>query len=74
MVFYVYGNWVAEGHKATIHQGCCGFCNNGKGAHACTNSINGKWRGPYQTSKEALNFAQSKTIDVRRCGFCASFQ
>ena len=29
--FYIYENWQAGPHKAVIHRGSCGHCNNGQG-------------------------------------------
>ena len=45
MSYYVYENWTAE-HKAVIHRGSCGNCNEGRGCHK--NPLcgrNGRWHG-----------------------------
>ena len=31
MAYYIYENWRSGPHKAVLHVGECGHCNNGKG-------------------------------------------
>ena len=31
--FWAYENWVAAGHRATVHRSECGFGNDGAGVH-----------------------------------------
>lgn len=31
MTFYIYENWQAGPHKAVLHTGPCGHCNDGQG-------------------------------------------
>lgn len=45
--YYVYENWVAEGHKVRIHRASCSFCNNGRGIHNTDSTRNGRWHGPF---------------------------
>ncbi|HSZ40082.1 MAG TPA: DUF2721 domain-containing protein [Trebonia sp.] len=43
--FWAYENWVAAGHRATVHRGERGFCNNGAGVHGGGQTRNGRWPG-----------------------------
>ncbi len=65
--FYIYENWVAHGHRTTIHRGSCGFCNNGVGIHGCKNKRCGTWLGPYNTLEEAEEAAKITGAEIRRC-------
>jgi len=68
--FYIYENWVAEGHKARIHFGHCSYCKFGHGIHETTNERNGRWLGPYNTLQEALVSAQNTGGVVSKCKHC----
>ena len=53
MSYYIYENWQAGPHKAVIHVGDCGFCNDGKGRAGGYDPRHAKWHGPYGTVKLA---------------------
>ena len=55
--YYVYENWRAGPHKAVIHQGKCGFCNNGAGQRGGTHPKHGRWHGPFPTAAAAKPYA-----------------
>lgn len=69
-MFYVYENWQAQGHRAKIHRGYCGECQNGKGKRNCKNDINGRWLGPHNTLDEAKQFAHATGGVVSFCQKC----
>jgi len=65
MSYWVYVNWTAE-HKAVIHWGSCGNCNNGKGCHPNPlGEKNGAWRGPFRDLDEARERAKETHKPVR---------
>lgn len=70
LAFWVYENWRAHGHQATIHRAGCRHCNNGNGARGGTRSDNGKWH-PAGTVEDAVEVATATGAAVRRCGVCA---
>lgn len=51
MSYYVYENWRARGHRATVHVGFCSFCKDRQGQSTGTRADNGKWHGPFDTLK-----------------------
>ena len=51
--FHIYENLRAGEHKAVIHRGSCGDCNNGRGKAGGTSSKNGRWHGPYSSLEQA---------------------
>ncbi len=67
--FYVYENWRAHGHRATVHEGRCGYCNEGQGVRSGTRSDNGTWHGPFVTFREARDKA-SQATEPRLCAAC----
>ena len=69
--YFVYENWVAEGHKAKLHFGDCSFCNFGKGMHQTENETNGRWLGPFTNFQEAMNAATETGGRVSHCKHCA---
>lgn len=71
MEFYVYENWRAQGHRATIHRGECGYCNHGAGMHPGTSTLNGQWHGPFKGRLEADAAARKTGGLVRPCGSCS---
>ena len=68
--FYVYENWRAHRHRATVHLADCGHCNHGRGKHPNASEDNGRWLGPFGTLHQALNSAQDTGGTVRRCQHC----
>jgi hypothetical protein len=68
--YYVYENWVAEGHKARIHFGHCPFCIFGKGMHHTENEENGRWHGPFTSFEEAFEVATKTGAYVSKCMHC----
>jgi hypothetical protein len=67
--FWVYENWRAHGHRATVHRSDCRSCNSGAGVHGGTLTPNGKWHGPYQSLDEARS-AASRDAKLRECRRC----
>jgi hypothetical protein len=70
MTYYVYENWVAEGHKARVHFGSCPYCKEGKGIHPNAGKRNGRWLGPYNTFEAALAAAHQTGGKVSACRHC----
>ncbi len=68
--YFIYENWVAEGHKARIHFGHCSYCNFGQGMHKTENEINGRWLGPYNNFQEAFDTATETGGHVSNCKHC----
>lgn len=68
--FWAYENWVAYGHRATIHRGECGFCNFGAGVHGGGQTRNGRWLGPFRSPEEAKVDAERAGAEVRNCSRC----
>lgn len=59
MTYWVYENWRAHGHRATVHRGECGHCNDGSGQGGGTRADNGQWLGPYKAADEAAAAARA---------------
>lgn len=68
--FWVYENWRANGHRATVHRADCGHCNDGIGQQRGTNPSNGQWLGPHSTAEDAVTAASATGAEVRRCSAC----
>lgn len=68
--FWAYENWVAAGHRATVHRGECGFCNHGAGVHGGGQTRNGRWLGPFRSFEEAKANAERAGAEVRNCSRC----
>lgn len=68
--FWAYENWVAAGHRATIHRGECGFCNHGAGVHGGGQTRNGRWLGPFTSPDQARADAERAGAEVRDCSRC----
>ncbi len=71
MSYYIYENWRAGPHKAVIHNGSCGHCNNGSGRAGGYDPKNAEWHGPYETL--ALVRSAQKGLSVKvleECGVC----
>ncbi len=69
MSFWVYENWTAE-HKAVVHRGSCGNCNDGKGCQQNKlGNKNGQWHGPFSSEEAAHAKAKGTGRPVRadRC-------
>ena len=66
MTYFIYENWTAE-HKAVIHRGTCGYCNEGQGCHEKPlGERNGKWLGPFHALEQAEKVAAATGRPVRR--------
>ena len=65
MSFYIYENWRAGPHKAVIHRGFCGYCNDGKGRAGGYDPRNAKWHGPYVTLEDAQNASKALSVIIR---------
>jgi len=70
MSYWVYENWRAHGHRATVHRGDCGHCNDGAGQRGGTRGDNGRWLGPYKSAADADAVARATGSETRRCGSC----
>lgn len=68
--FWVYENWTAQGHRATLHRSDCAFCNHGAGVHGGGQTRNGKWHGPFGIHEDAVAAAESSGAEVRDCARC----
>ena len=68
--FWAYENWVAYGHRATVHRRDCGFCNRGAGVHGGGQTRNGRWLGPFRSPKEARAEAGRTGAEIRDCSRC----
>lgn len=68
--FWAYENWVAYGHRATLHRAECGFCNHGAGVHGGGQTRNGRWLGPFPSPDQARVEAQRSGAEVRDCSRC----
>ncbi len=70
MAYWAYENWRANGHRATVHDGACGFCNEGAGTGRGGEGRNGRWLGPCETAEQAVALGASTGATVLRCGHC----
>jgi F-type H+-transporting ATPase subunit beta len=66
MGFYIYENWQAGPHKAVIHHGSCGYCNEGKGRAGGYDPNHAEWHGPFGTLEDARNHQQQMNVKVRK--------
>lgn len=48
-MFWIYENWHAGPHKAVIHRGDCGCCNDGAGRGGGYDPRHAQWHGPFDT-------------------------
>jgi hypothetical protein len=65
MSFYIYENWQAGPHKAVLHNGSCGFCNNGQGLAGGSDPKHGTWHGPFPSLNEARVAQERMNVQVR---------
>jgi hypothetical protein len=63
--FFVYENWRAHGHIATVHRATCPSCKLGYGIHPRASDENGQWLGPYETL-DAARAAQLRYPEATR--------
>lgn len=70
--FWAYENWVAYGHRVTVHHGDCGFCNYGAGVHGGGQTRNGRWLGPFGSPEEAKAAGERTGAEARSCSRCMS--
>ena len=67
--FWVYENWTAE-HKAVVHAGTCGNCNDGVGCHENRRgNRNGRWLGTrcdLSEVRSGSNIANFLAAELRR--------
>jgi hypothetical protein len=70
-IYWAYENWRAGGHKITVHNADCRFCNRGKGLNGGTRADNGTWHelGDFPSPSEALARARhiKKVSATRLC-------
>jgi len=69
--FWIYENWRAHGHRATLHRASCSFCNRGEGLRPGSSAANGKWLGPFLDGALAVAEARETRAEVRVCGTCS---
>lgn len=67
---WIYENWRANGHRATVHVASCAHCNAGAGRGGGTDAANGRWHGPFLTGPAATDAAARTVAEIRRCGHC----
>lgn len=69
MAYYIYENWQAGPHKAVLHRGTCGHCNDGRGRAGGYDPNHAKWHGPFQTIEDARSFSKSlpSVVNHREC-------
>ena len=72
MAYYIYENWRAREHQATIHCGSCSFCKKGQGRNKGNyNRKNAKWHGPYKALQKARKAQAKMSVKVRKeCQIC----
>lgn len=70
MPYYIYENWQAGPHKAVIHDGACGHCNNGEGRAGGYDSGHAKWHGPFSSLDAAMRQQKSMPVKVRKSCRC----
>jgi hypothetical protein len=68
--FFIYENWRARGHVATIHRGECSFCNFGQGMHPGSSTANGRWHKIEGSFAVAMKQAEHTGATVGCCGRC----
>jgi hypothetical protein len=72
--FWVYENWRARGHRASIHRAHCSHCNDGRGrSNGGYSRNNAAWHGPILSLDAAESYAARLGIhvnDVSHCSFC----
>lgn len=66
MAYYIYENWQAGPHKAVIHNGSCGFCNEGQGRAGGYDPSHAKWHGPFATVESARLEQNRMQVKVRK--------
>lgn len=67
MSYYIYENWQAHAPERIlrIHEGNCGFCQNGNGMREDANrGLNGVWIGPFDELDSAQNYCTNRTNDA----------
>jgi len=70
MSYWVYESWGADGRSATIHDGHCGFCKEGRGRSGRgTKAENGRWLGPSSSLADSriVATALSAKVQEHRC-------
>ena len=69
MAFYVYENWQAGPHKAVIHRGTCGHCNDGRGRAGGYDTQHAQWHGPFEDLQQARDFSEALqgVVDRSQC-------
>lgn len=66
MSFYIYENWQAGPHKAVIHNGSCGYCNNGQGRARGYDPAHAEWHGPFADLSEARDIQKVMKVAERK--------
>lgn len=66
MAYFIYENWQAGPHKAVLHHGDCGFCNEGKGLAGGSDPHHGRWHGPFQALRQAEARQARMHVEVRK--------
>jgi len=71
MAYWAYENWVANGHRVTVHVDICSFCNCGNGVHGGGRTANGEWHGPYENYDAARDAVAKVDVAIRNCLKCS---
>lgn len=74
MSYFIYENWQAGPHKAVLHFGSCGFCNNGRGLAGGSDPKHGEWHGPIASLTEARAKQKGMRVETRKECRCISLQ
>ena len=72
MAFYIYEHWQAGPHKAVIHHGSCGRCNEGSGRAGDDDPAHAKWHGPFESLSDAQASQQGMDVLERKECRCVS--
>jgi hypothetical protein len=66
MAFFIYENWQAGPRKAVIHEGSCGFCNDGHGRAGGYDPSHATWHGPFENLAAARQASNALPNIVNR--------
>ena len=70
MSFYIYENWQAGPHKAVLHLGSCGYCNEGRGRAGGYDPAHAKWHGPFDSLMQARKTQEQMNVTTRKVCRC----
>jgi hypothetical protein len=70
MAYYIYENLQAGLHKAVMHDGACGYCNDGAGRAGGYDPNHAEWHGPFPSLNAALRKQRAMSVKVRKSCCC----